>query len=436
MSVVDLPHRASPSPAEPPAYEALASRFRPIFARVAEGAVEREQTRSLPFEEIAALRDAGFGAIRLPIAQGGSGATLPQLFRLLVELGEADSNLVQILRAHFAFVEGRLNSDDIETNDRWLPRVANNQLIGAAMAERTAATETTLELRREGDHFRLDGEKYYCTGTLYADWVQAAAKEDEDRISVLVPTDAPGVSLFDDWDGFGQRLTGSGTTRFENVAVEEWQILRRFNPGEIRADSYITAFFQQFHLAAFAGIARAAKRDAIAFVQAKTRQFGKPGLSEPAQDPLVQRVVGRIASQVFVAESIVERVSEALQTAHEAWLSGEGLEEALIEADRRAYQGQQVLVELVPQIASLIFEVGGASATQEARRLDRHWRNARVLGSHNPAIARERLIGDHYLNGVSFRDEWLKLWGKPEEKDDAASDAAPALPREALASVG
>ena len=79
------------------------------------------------------------------------------------------------MRAHFAFVEGRLNSDDVETNDRWLPRVANNELIGAAMAERTAATETTLALRREDDHFRLDGEKYYCTGTLYADWVQAAA---------------------------------------------------------------------------------------------------------------------------------------------------------------------------------------------------------------------------------------------------------------------
>ena len=156
------------SPAEPAAYADLAARFRPIFARIAEGAVGREQTRSLPFAEIAALRDAGFGAIRLPIARGGSGATLPQLFRLLVELGEADSNCVQILRAHFAFVEGRLNSDDTEVNDLWLPRIAANQLIGAAMAERTAATETTLALRREGEIFRLDGEKYYCTGTLYA----------------------------------------------------------------------------------------------------------------------------------------------------------------------------------------------------------------------------------------------------------------------------
>ena len=86
-----------------PSYEALAARFRPIFARIAEGAVERERTRTLPYEQIDWLRKAGFGAVRIPIGEGGSGATLPQLFRLLVELGEADSNLVQILRAHLAF---------------------------------------------------------------------------------------------------------------------------------------------------------------------------------------------------------------------------------------------------------------------------------------------------------------------------------------------
>jgi hypothetical protein len=33
-------------------YQALAARFRPIFARIAAGALEREQSRSLPFEQV------------------------------------------------------------------------------------------------------------------------------------------------------------------------------------------------------------------------------------------------------------------------------------------------------------------------------------------------------------------------------------------------
>lgn len=425
MSVIDIKKHKPQPPAARATDRELAERFRPIFERIAQGSVQREQSRSLPYAEIGWLRDAGFGAIRIPVEEGGSGATLPQLFRLLVELGEADSNLVQILRAHFAFIEIHLNSDDDAARRRWLPRLAGGQLVGAAMAERTAATETTLALRRDGDHWRLSGEKYYCTGTLYADWVSAAAKDGEERVSVLVPTDAPGVSRIDDWDGFGQRLTGSGTTRFDNALVTEEQILRRFNPGEYRADSYLTAFYQQFHLAALAGIARAVKRDAVAFVQAKTRAFGVPGLSEPRHDPLVQRVVGKIASISFAAEAIVDSVSAALQAAHDAWLAGEPLDELLLEADRRAYQGQQVAIQIVPEVATLLFEVGGASATQEHRRLDRHWRNARVIASHNPAIARERVLGDHYLNGTDFRKAWADAW-KGAGEAAAATDAEPA----------
>lgn len=416
---------AALEPDAPPSDEALFARFRPIFARIAEGAVQREIDRALAYDAVNALRDAGFGALRIPRAQGGLGASLPQLFRLLVELGEADSNLPQILRAHLAFVELRLNNEDAAQTAIWFERIVAGALIGAAMAERTEATETTVKLTKTDDGWRLNGRKYYCTGTIYADWVSVAAADGDERISVLTPTRAEGVTLVDDWDGFGQRLTGSGSTIFEDVLVPEANILRRFNPGEYRGDSYITAFYQQMHLAALAGIARAVLRDAVAFVQAKTRTFGVPGKTEPKTDPLVQRVVGKLSSLAFAAEAVVESVSAALQSAHEAWLAGRREEEAFVAADVKAFQGQQVLIDLVLQASTLMFEVGGASATQEGRRLDRHWRNARVIASHNPAIARERLLGDHVLNGVSPRQDWAGRWAKARE-EAAASAAEPA----------
>jgi alkylation response protein AidB-like acyl-CoA dehydrogenase len=90
-------------------YDALASRFRPIFERIATGTAERER-RELPHEAIGWLKAAGFGAVRLPASAGGAGASLPQLFRLLTELAAADSNLPQALRGHFAFVEDWLNA--------------------------------------------------------------------------------------------------------------------------------------------------------------------------------------------------------------------------------------------------------------------------------------------------------------------------------------
>ncbi|GAA1270009.1 hypothetical protein GCM10009609_36340 [Pseudonocardia aurantiaca] len=47
-----------------------------------------------------------------------------------------------------------------------------------------------------------------------------------------------------------------------------------------------------------------------------------------------------------------------------------------------------------------IFEVGGSSALDHRFQLDRHWRNARTLASHNPATYRERQLGDFVLTAT------------------------------------
>ncbi|WP_028696110.1 acyl-CoA dehydrogenase family protein [Pseudomonas cremoricolorata] len=409
----------------PPLTDAeLDARFAPIHARIAEGALAREQQRSLAHEPVAWLRDAGFGALRVPRSHGGLGASLPQLLRQLQRLGQADSNLPQIFRAHFGFVEGRLASNDSASQDYWFARVSAGELWGAAMAERSDSTSNTVQLSDSADGYRLDGEKYYCTGTLYADWVAAVANHGDGFVSLAVPTDAAGVQRIDDWDGFGQRLTGSGTTRFEQVAVPEQHVLRRFAKGELRAESYLTAFYQAVHLATLAGIAHAVLADAVAFVQGRTRAFGVPGQSRPSADPLVQAVIGRLSSLAFSAQAQVAAVAQSLQAVYEAGQQGEVPEQLYTDAEIHTFQAQQIVLAQVLEASTLLFEVGGASATSNSRRLDRHWRNARTLASHNPAIYREQALGDYYLNGISPAQAWRARHAAASEGQGSGDEAS------------
>jgi len=405
----------------PPRDEELSERFIPIFSRIAEGAVQREENRELPYESVAWLRDAGLGALRIPQKYGGFGASVPQLFRLLTLLAEADSNLPQIFRAYFGFVESLLNDEDERSRQVWFPRIVAGALFGAAMSERADATNNTVSLTREGEHWQVNGEKYYCTGTLYADWIAASATDEGEYVNVAISTTAPGVIRLDDWDGFGQRLTGSGTTRFENVRVTDEQVFRRFRAGEGLKGTYLIAFYQLVHLSGLAGIARAVLRDAIIFVQGRTRTFGISGQSSPRQDPLVQRVIGRLSSLTFSAESLVESVSAAVEQVWQAYQVGEATPEQYAEADIRAYQGQQILIEQVLEATTLLFEVGGASATSNTRRLDRHWRNARTISSHNPAILREACLGDYYLNGTLPSASWAAFFDAARIKKNQKS---------------
>lgn len=406
----------TPLPALPgPTLEALRKRFGPIFERIGGGALDRERNRTRAHEAMAWLREAGFGALRVPAALGGHGAGLQQLFALLVELGAADPNLPQILRAHFAFVDGLFGDEDAERAERWMRMVADGALFGAAMAELGPVTGTATRLTpAPAGGWRLDGTKYYSTGTLYADWIVAVAAEGEDRVLLAVEATAPGVTREDDWDGFGQRLTGSGTTRFEDVAVGTDQVLRRSSQARVPADSFMTAYYQLFHLATLAGIGRAVLRDAVAFVQPRTRTFALPGKAVPREDPLVQRVVGRLASLAFSAETLAARVAASLEEASDAWQAGVADDPRLLAVEMEAFQAQQVVLPQVLEAATLLFEVGGASAVSETLGLDRHWRNARVLASHNPAIQRERMIGDYMLNGAVPGDGWNRAFERQQ----------------------
>ena len=392
-------------------YERLAAPFRPIFERIAAGAAEREIERRLPFEEVGWLQKAGFGAVTVPVEFGGAGASVPQLFRLLIELAEADSNLPQLLRAHFTVVESFTVRPEGENRDRWLRLIGAGALFGNATHERSSATVGSLSTRvvpGPGGGF-LSGVKHYSTGALFADWILVAAVDLNDNpLSVTVPGDAPGVDRRDDWDGFGQRLTGSGTTVFDKVFVPDSDI----EASDFGAPSHVTGFLQLVLLASLVGVGRAALRDATRFVSERTRVYSQGLADRATDDPLIQQVIGRLSALVYAAQAVTLSAAEAVGAAHDAAILGRSNAAAVARAEREAVQAQLVVTDLILTATTQLFEVGGASATSERLRLDRHWRNARTLSSHNPAIYQSRAIGDHLLNGDGLLYAWAAGEGK------------------------
>ncbi len=388
-------------------YAALAAHFRPLFDRIAEGTVERERSRTLPHEAITWLKEAGFGTVRIPKEQGGWGASLPQLFQLLTELAEADSNLPQALRAHFAFVEDRLNQPASAERDRWFRRFSDGELVGSGWTEigTVKLGDVITRVTPVENGWTLSGEKFYSTGTLFADWIDVYARRNDNQgdVIALVSTHQPGVTRDDDWDGFGQRLTGSGTTRFDNAHVEQEHVFdfaTRFR--------YQTAFYQHVLLATLAGIGRAVARDGAKAVAARNRIYSHSNGAASRDDAQVLQVIGEIASLAFAVEATVIRAAHSLQSAYEAHLSSDEAQllavNALAEAE--AGQAQVIASELVPRAATELFNALGASDTRISKALDRHWRNARTVSSHNPVIYKARDIGNWKVNGTPPTGIW------------------------------
>lgn len=393
MTQIDLAWGAGPTTR----YEELADRFRPVFARIRASAVQRDLERGLPHDEIGWLKESGFSTLRIPEAEGGFGANLPELFNLLIELSAADSNVTNILRPHFGFTEDILNSSVIEWRDSWVPRLASRELVGNGFSEigegKVGTSSTTLI--RDGKHWVLNGSKYYTTGSLFADWINLGGSDQSgEAVGAVVPRRTEGVEIVDDWDGFGQSLTASGTAHFSNVVVAPDYITPA--GGRFR---YSNAFFQLVHLATLAGIGRAAADDVARLVKERTRIYSHGNAPRVSQDPQILQVVGRVRSSAYAAGTIVLKSAEALQRAYQA-RQAKDVDAVNALAELEVNQAVSVITGLILDSTTILFDALGSSATKQGLNLDRYWRNARTLSSHNPRIYRDRIVGDFAVNGA------------------------------------
>ncbi|MCD2187349.1 acyl-CoA dehydrogenase family protein [Actinomycetospora soli] len=380
--------------------------FAPVFARIAEGALQREHDRALAFDEVRALKEVRFGALRVPVEFGGYGASVRQLFRQLIALAAAESNLPQALRVHWWFVEEQLLAEPGPERERWLRAAADGTLVGNAISEPGVGAidryQTTLTPDGSTDGaLRLNGTKYYSTGSLYADHIIVAADQAGERVAVLVDADAEGITQHDDWDGFGQRLTASGTTEFSDVLVPGDRVL---GPGYgTPGRTYGTSYLQLVQLAVLAGIAQRATDDVSAWVRERTRSYTHAAADLPKDDPLVQQVIGRLSSAAYAARTIVLDIADQLDVI----LAGDSEDADLLDrVEFDVARAQAAVIPTVLDATTQLFEVGGASITSEALRLDRHWRNARTISVHNPLIHKLRTVGDHVLNGSELPYAW------------------------------
>jgi len=375
---------------------------RRLAERFAEGAAERDRSRTLPHAEVKQLAESGLLAITVPQEYGGADvpvATVAEVFRLL---GWGDPNIAQIPHSHVVY----LNQLRLRGTRQHQRRIFAEVLAGKAVANAQSEFgtkhvrdfRTTLTDAGDG-RWLLSGEKFYCTGSLFADYLAVLAHRGEGGPLAVawVPSDAPGVERVDDWDAVGQRTTGSGTVRLRDVVVtDEW--VTGFSETFEGPTTY-GALAQVLHAALDAGIARRALDDAAEFVRTRSRPYPDAaaayGSERAADDPVVVRAFGEMELAVRGAEALIAEAGRAIDAAN-ADLTDEtaGAASLAVAAARASTTAVSV------DVASRLFEVAGTRSALASLDLDRHWRNARTHTLHDPAAWKVQHLGRWAVDGV------------------------------------
>lgn len=380
--------------------------FAVLLAQIAAGARDRDLADENPFDQVVALKRAGFGTLRLPEALGGAGLTVPQLFSTIIDVAAADPIVAHIFRTHFWFVEERLRTIDDPASRRWLDKVVDGKIFGNAFSEKGSLSVGSLvfntRLLPDGrGGYRLTGEKYYSTGTLFSDYLTVTATTDHDSVAtVVVPTDRQGVGVVDDWDGFGQRRTGTGTTTFTDVAVSADEVLTDSPYDAEPVPTVQYASLQLFIHAVVAGILQNVVEDGVALLESRERNFSHAVAERPTDDPLLQRQLGELASTAYVARAAVLDAAATIGAATDSAVDGVPDATLAQEAQLAVAKVKVHLDRVAPDAATRLLELGGASAASRKRNLDRHWRNIRTITLHNPVAYKAKVLGENLLHGT------------------------------------
>ena len=377
----------------------LKRRAAALLPELRQGAEERERNRVLPHEQIRRIGAEKLLTFRIPAQYGGPGGSVREVVQFVIDTAAVDSNIAQALRPSFLFVEGLLSNGDETLRKRWLPRYLRGDVFGNAGWEIGGANGAiSARIVPEGKHFRASGSKYYSTGSLYADWISAAAlDENGHELRFMLPRHRAGLELVDDFDAMGQRLTASGTTYLHGVEVYP----EEFIPSPLQVEgksrrSIVTPFAQLFLAAVEAGVARNALEDAVDFARHHARPIRHSSASRSVDDPYVEFAVGEISAQAYAAEAVVLRAADSIDA---AWAEGLA-EESVVRAAIDVAQAQYVAAAAALKAAESLFDVGGASTTARKHNLDRHWRNARTVANHNPRHWKAAVVGAYRLKGT------------------------------------
>lgn len=372
-----------------------------------EQAQARDASGELPGAVLSAIAESGLLALNVPRRHGGiqaSALTIAQVYR---RIAEADPSVAQIFQPHFAALDALDRVGSEEQQGFFFGQVLEGAWIGNASTETggkrghehmvTRLTET------DGD-YRLNGRKYYSTGATHARWIAVMAKDTQDRIGVAyVERNAPGLTVEQDWNSFGQRGTSSGTCVFDNVRVPKWRVVERWKLFQ-QPQSH-GAFGQLHHIGLDLGVLDAALKDATNYVNQRSRPSSDSPYASNSEDPVVIQAFGRFAIQQRAAAALLEQAARTFDRldplVRDPRTAPDIAARAAAEISMAVAAAKAFTAEQSVKLCSDVFEFMGAGGTSRALGLDRHWRNTRTHSLHDPARWKIHHLGNHLLNGIA-----------------------------------
>jgi len=336
---------------------------------VAPGAIERDKTKAFPKEIFKQLADMGMMGLPFSEEYGGAGADTVSFAIVTEELSRACASTGITYSAHISLGGAPLNLFGTEEQkQKYLVPVCTGESFGAfGLTEPNAGSDaggTQTAAKEDGKDFVINGNKAFITNASYAKHLAITAITDvvdgkKEISAIIVPTDAEGFSVIDNYEKMG--LNASNTTELvlENVRVPQENLLGKRGDGF--KQFLVTLDGGRIGIGAMAvGIAQAAFDRALRYSKER-KQFGKT-LSE---FQITQFKLADMAMKIELARTMVYKA---------AWLKDQGRA-----FGKEASMCKLYASEIAMEVADQAIQIHGGYGYMKEYEVERYMRDAKLL---------------------------------------------------------
>ncbi|XP_072313824.1 isovaleryl-CoA dehydrogenase, mitochondrial [Eucyclogobius newberryi] len=188
-----------------------------------------------------AMGEMGLLGITAPVEYGGTGLGYLDHVIVMEEMSRVSAAIALSYGAHSNLcVNQMVRHGNEKQKEKYLPKLLNGEHVGAlAMSEPNAGSDVVsmkLKAQKKGDHYVLNGNKFWITNGPDADVLIVYAKTNPEAqqkgiTAFIVEKGMPGFSTAQKLDKLGMRGSNTCELIFEDCKIPEENILGPLNKG-------------------------------------------------------------------------------------------------------------------------------------------------------------------------------------------------------------
>ena len=299
-----------------------------------------DEKDQLPLWILKKADEAGIMSSDIPVEYGGMGCGLVEGAIVTEEIAAACPGLATSIFDNSLGFEPIIISDNDALKKKYLPEIAKNfKRICFATSEPMMGSDVSgiqCRAKEEGDHYILNGTKYWITNSLVADYMTIFATVDPEKkhdgiCAFIVEKDWEGVRVGRHIPKMGQRTSNTSAISLKNVRVPKENMLAPPGKGFVLAMKTFSR--TRPIIGAFAvGAARSAMEYALDYAK-KRKTFGA-------------RINSYQAIQFKLAEMYQRVETSRLLVLKGAWEADKGMDPTISASIAKLYASENAMAVL------------------------------------------------------------------------------------------